>query len=154
MYSTVNYYSPPPRPPPPHPHPPFCIPLPSFITVTSACVCGKEKRMYHLTVQVSTPSTGLRHPSFKEGCRKAMLGVCASLYPPPPPPPPPPGPHTPKYKCSRFSTNNNLSLSLSLSLLSLSLSLSSLSLTEFLFDVLSVAVFVIRDRFAKKPTRA
>ena len=27
-------------------------------------------------------------------------------------------------------------------------------LIEFLFDVLSIAVFVIRDRFAKKPTRA
>ena len=27
-------------------------------------------------------------------------------------------------------------------------------LIEFLSDVLSVAVFVIRDRFAKKPTRA
>ena len=30
----------------------------------------------------------------------------------------------------------------------------TLSLTVFLFDVVSVAVFVIRDRFAKKPNRA
>ena len=36
----------------------------------------------------------------------------------------------------------------------LSLSLSLAYLIEFLFDVLSVAVFVISDRFAKKPTRA
>ena len=35
-----------------------------------------------------------------------------------------------------------------------SLSPSLACLIEFLFDVLSVVVFVIRDRFAKKPTRA
>ena len=46
-----------------------------------------------------------------------------------------------------------LSLSLSLSLLFLSC-FSLAYLIEFLFDVLSVAVFVIRDRFLKKPTRA
>ena len=46
-----------------------------------------------------------------------------------------------------------LSVYLSLSLF-LSRFFSLAYLTEFLFDVLSVAVIVIRDRFAKKPTRA
>ena len=53
----------------------------------------------------------------------------------------------------RLSFCLSVCLSVCLSL-SLSLSLSLPQLFVFLFDVLNVAVFVIRDRFVKKPTSA
>ena len=59
-----------------------------------------------------------------------------------------------QMKWQEASSSLNASLRIWLYILSLSLVFSLAYLIEFLFDVLSVAVFVIRDRFAKKPTRA